>query len=452
MFRGNKKIAMGLITVTMLAMPMMPKAVSLPAEITTTTTITEDIKLENDVVIKGNSKIVFGKDGITLDLNGHKIETAEDNNNYALANHAASGVNAVAQSVTIKDSAQTKGKIVCGYNGNQIASCVQNYGTMKIEGVTIEANWSAIKNEEGATLVVTDSNITSKRGDAFTVQTYGTSTFSNSTIRNTSSTGTAFAQLTYMDFAAKSTFNNSVIEGSTAISVEVRTGNEPATGTVKNEVTINDSTIKGGYNTSLTDKIEQTTLLSGNINAPLEYSKYATNGSKLTVNTNVPEGNYEIPNGVKIIIPENIVVNTDADFYGENFSDDTVEIKNLADYSVVENAVNKVYEYFLKIEEEYKDMEIESVYDIFTEESVNKLFDTMNEQVVRYLRADQQDQVNAMAQNIETALANLVKISDVTTNSNPKTIDNIALYITVAIVSIALLVLATKKILVKGDK
>ena len=29
--------------------------------------------------------------------------------------------------------------------------------TMKIEGVTIEANWSAIKNEEGATLVVTDS-------------------------------------------------------------------------------------------------------------------------------------------------------------------------------------------------------------------------------------------------------------------------------------------------------
>lgn len=426
---GNLIKKVGLSLVAFLLVPVVTNAqVELSDDIDTTVTYTEDVVLTKDITIKEGAKIV-AKGNITIDLGGYTI-TKEGENNLKHANYAIDI--AKNSDVTLKN-----GNITCASTTD---SCIRNYSKLTITDLNVTADFTAIKIEEASTATITNSSITSSKSNAGTIMNYGTTTVSDSNITNKD--GVAVFSLTYKDYSSKITVNNSIINARRAVETYYDDGvSAPTKDTTTNEVIINGGEIKGKGEIALREVPKSaakpgTLTVSGNISAPLTVLEYTTNGTVLTVNANSVEGvEYNLPSGVKVIIPENIIVadtaikTTDKDAI-TNFNDP-------ADYTEV-----------IKAKELYDKLD----KSLYTEESVAALEAAVNK-IVTGKKIGDQDLVNKMAEDINKAYKNLVKVEvkeptpDNEPEKNPATGDNVGTYVSLLILSVGALGISTKKVL-----
>ncbi|MDE6284569.1 MAG: hypothetical protein K2M17_02390, partial [Bacilli bacterium] len=127
----KKTNLIGVALTALIIAPTIANAATLPSPVDGKITMTEDIILDNKFLIASDTEII-------LDLNGHTLTGPTIN--YAIDNRGT---------LTIMDSAETKGSIVCPASTlSYDSSCVRNYKNMEINGVTINADWTAVKNEE----------------------------------------------------------------------------------------------------------------------------------------------------------------------------------------------------------------------------------------------------------------------------------------------------------------
>jgi len=441
---SGKLNLIGVILVAMAFVPVVASAAELSGTQLGDVYLTEDTTLTGDVILgDGMSLNVASGKTVTLDLNGFTIDKngARD---YAINNQGV---------LTIVDNGATKGKITCE---SDYSSCVRNAKTLVMDGVTVEAVYTALKTEELTTTTVKDSSLTSslKRADgdtAGTIMNYGTTTVENSKISNTAEGGVAVYALTYLDYSSSITVNNSDLEADQAVQTFYDDGAaKPTQNTTKANVVLNGGTISEGSIINVrpiddTTPSNATVKVEGEITAPISVLPYAQADTKITLNTDVTSGDVEIPADVTLVVPEGVEFKAETlTNNGTIETDDNREIINgeavekAADYSKVEEALEKAS----KIDES-----------LYTEESVKALTDAVAA-VVPDKKISEQAQVDAMAKAIEDAIKALeVKPSEpvvdpeepVVTPDVPQTSDNVLTYVTSGLLSALGLAVVIKK-------
>lgn len=270
------------------------------AETATTLPADQDgkITLDQDVALTREFKVTTGQD-ITIDLAGHTLtgpavnEDAYDG--YAINNYYGT--------LKIIDSGSTKGKIVCPSNDS---SCVRNYGTLEVDGVTIESDFIAIKNEEASTLTVKNSNISSGE-DSVSIENYGTATINDSKINAT--TGIAIFAMTYNDYSSTTTIKDCVIDATRAI-VSWYDGSKSES--ASSQIIVNGGTFSSNATIELKEDGTASSLnINGEVTGPAAILPYAQKDSTIILNQKVE--NVTVPQGVTVrtINGLNVVENED---------------------------------------------------------------------------------------------------------------------------------------------
>jgi hypothetical protein len=269
--------------------------------------MTGDVRLTDNVALGGGQTLSIAT-GVTatLDLNNYTID--KTGNNYAITvgdNKAPYDAD-----LTIKD-----GAVTCV---STTASCIENSGTMTLDNVTVDAVYTAVKNEEVSTMTINDSTITSNTGGGV-ILNYGDMDINDSTITNQEVGGKGIWALTY-GTPSDTTITNSIInvtgfaidetcevdKGDTGCG-SVSTGIYAADTTV----TINGGSISSGatFNTTWlngTNHSSTEAAITGAVTAPITALEYAQSGAKITLNGNVNGGSYTVPAGVILIVPDGI--------------------------------------------------------------------------------------------------------------------------------------------------
>lgn len=284
-------------------------ATSLPAaDENGVVTLTENVDLTSAIVLKADSNIK------TIDLNGYTL-TRPGYYGYLINSST---------DLTIKN-----GNIVCEKeeavaNGSKpessSSSCVRNNGTLNVEKVKIDAYWTALKSEEGTTVTIKDSQLSSESGTAGTILNYGTARIENSTVRAAEvPTGAAIFTMSYAESADRAWGGTVVVNGSTIegywpvlLGYYDAISNEhglPTTVTFEGENTIKVSSEEGEFmhKHSKNTKEDDTMEISGKITAPIDALEYLNDGDTLVLNEDVTE-DIEIPVGVTVVVPEGITV------------------------------------------------------------------------------------------------------------------------------------------------
>ena len=174
--------------------------------------------------------------------------------------------------------------------------------------------------------------------------------------------------------------------------------------------------------TQTTAVISDNAVINGKVVLSYNDNKPITNTPELTINGGSING--DVVNST----PSELVI-TAGDINGNISTSGKITVSD-ADYSKVEELINKANQLDKTL---------------YTEDSIKALEDAINK--VDYTKnVLEQDEVDEMASNIEKALNNLVQPSQ-STVTNPKTADNILLYVISSIAGLGLATVATKKIL-----
>lgn len=275
-------------------------AETLPAAKDGKITLTEDVALVKEFKVNENQSI-------TIDLAGHTL-TGPENLKPGTREGGYDGytINSFG-SLKIIDSGTSKGKIICPSDDS---SCIRNYKTLEIDGVSIESNFISVKNEEASELTIKNSNITSY-GKSSSIQNYGNSIVTDSIISATNNSVAIFA-LTYRDYSSKITINNSFIDAKRAILTSYDNGS------FKSETASSSVIINGGsFSSDATIVQEENSTASsikinGEVTGPAAILPYTQTGSIITLNEKVSDA--EVPEGVKVntsLDGAEVVVNSD---------------------------------------------------------------------------------------------------------------------------------------------
>ncbi len=255
----------------------------LPNESGNTITLTENVTLTSEHKVESGNH--------TIDLQGHTITAT---NGYAI--NVASGA-----TLTIKDSSSGKTGKIIHTTGEQ--SCIRNEGTLTLEGVKVESNFVAVKNEKDATMTIKNSTITSSyaKADTAAVLNFGKGTIENSTVESTGAKGVAISGIIGTEKTNSTlTVTNSTVKANWyAISTCSR-----------DKITVENGKIEGPLSaTSGKDQID----IKGNVEGPMNAVRYAVSGAKVTLNednVNVKNDVY-VNEGVTLVIPEGKKVSVD---------------------------------------------------------------------------------------------------------------------------------------------
>lgn len=301
MKRANKIGLAGVMAAAFIATPLTANAAtSLPEpDANGVVTLTENVDLQSALVLKADSNIK------TIDLNG---KTLRRPGYYGYLINSSTDL-------TIKN-----GNIVCEIedsvaNGTtpekKSSSCIRNNKSLVVEDVNVKAYWTALKAEEGTTLTIKNSTVSSQSGTAGTILNYGTAKIENSNIKAaTDPNGTAIFTMSYAESADKAwgasvLVNGSTIEGYWPVLLgkydEISdTHGLPTTVSFEGENTIISN---GGFLRKDTDRDDTKLGISGKITAPIDALSYLKKGDTLTVNEDISE-DVVVPEGITIVVPQ----------------------------------------------------------------------------------------------------------------------------------------------------
>lgn len=206
----NKKVALlGTVAAALIIAPTITKAATnLPTAVDGKITLTEDVEL---------SATWTNTETVELDLAGYKITKAADRM-YAINNKG---------NLTITDSSEDKtGMVECtSTNITGTITCVNNFengSELTIDGTTIQANVTAVKNNENAKLNIINAYIVSlgSEGRGIAVQNFGEATIKDSYIEShNGERGFAINALSYAGNDSSTTVEGSIISGKYAVAV-----------------------------------------------------------------------------------------------------------------------------------------------------------------------------------------------------------------------------------------
>lgn len=291
----EKKLISGFILAVLLLLTVLTlnsQAVvnTLPAAVDGVITLTEDVTLTEKYVISEGTTL-------KIDLNGYTLTGTSSN--YTIENKG---------NLTIVDNGITKGKIV---GVAPSSSCIRNLGTLKVEGVTIESAFIAIKNDvEGdfyGNLTVKDSTLLSSYSgtDTGTVMNWGKATIENSTI-TASSTGVAVYPISGYTTAKNSetTINDTILEGKYAVYSKKYDTSDTTTQTIN----INDGEVKGRITATPAGGSDAS--VKGNVKVSSDYLSYvlafSKEGANIILTTDLSGKDITVPEGVTLTIPEGV--------------------------------------------------------------------------------------------------------------------------------------------------
>lgn len=292
---------------TACALPLSTKALatSLPeADANGVVTLTEDVDLQSALVLGGNSNIKV------IDLAGHTLRRP-GYYGYLINNSSE---------VTIKN-----GNIVCEEeddikNGTKpvksSSSCIRNNGSLTVDNVKVDAFWTALKVEEGQNLTIKNgSEITSRDGSAGAIMNYGNTTVEDSTITGAKDpNGTAI-------------FTMSIYYGGKAYEANVNVKNSTLNAywpvllgkydEISEEKGLANNVTLEGKNTILTNnskilrkdvaRDDAVLSISGEITAPIAALEYMEDGTKLILNQDLKE-EVTVPTGMTLVVPAGVSV------------------------------------------------------------------------------------------------------------------------------------------------
>ncbi len=314
--KNLKKIVFGL-----LAMLVMVTSVS-AEDLTAMPTPDENgvIKLESNVNLS-QTYVIESYVTITIDLNGHTI--TGPTSGYAINNKGT---------LTIQDTAETKGLITCTTEENQ-NSCIRNAKKLVVDGAKVNsAKFVALKNESTGTMTVRNQSVISSgvdnstiKGNTATIFNLGDLTIDNSKVESTGSQGVAVMSLDYPgpeegEGNATATITNSTITATGSKSVAINSTNG---GEMKVENSTVDSVAASGNGSAI---IKDSTIngsvagpdkdvaLEGDIKTKyVAVVKYAKENSKieLTANDSINNDTTVVPEGVTLVIPKGISLSLD---------------------------------------------------------------------------------------------------------------------------------------------
>ncbi len=266
-------------------------------------TLQGDVILDNSWVIGDNIK--------TIDLNGHTLTRGV---RYGYLINVAGP-----RELTIKN-----GTVVCGKEAaveagekpeKKSSSCIRSYGSLNVDNVKVDAYWTAVKAEEGTTLNIKNSTISSQSGTAGTILNYGAATIDNSTIKAASvPNGAAIFTMSYADakdgnFGASVLVKGSTVEGYWPILLGKYDDYSEEHGLATNVSFEGENTIisDGGFVRKDTTREDVTLNIDGVVTAPIEALKYLADGSTLKLNENLTE-EITVPSGITLEVPAGIAV------------------------------------------------------------------------------------------------------------------------------------------------
>ncbi len=277
-----------------------------PAELTPdangVVTLQGNVTLDSSWVLAANSNIK------TIDLNGHTLTRGV---RYGYLINSSTDL-------TIKN-----GKVVCGKEQAVIdgekaetssSSCIRSYGSLTVDGVDVDAYWTALKAEEGTTLSIKNSRVSSQSGTAGTILNYGNATIENSSIKAASvPNGAAIFTMSYADktgnFGANVLVKGSTVEGYWPVLLGKYDDYSEENGLPTSVSFEGENTIisDGGFLRKDSARDEVTLSISGEVTAPSEALKYLEEGSKLTLNEDLTE-EVTIPDGMTLVIAPGVDV------------------------------------------------------------------------------------------------------------------------------------------------
>ncbi|PWL96877.1 MAG: hypothetical protein DBY04_06755, partial [Clostridiales bacterium] len=249
-----------------------------------------------------NIKIPAGAN-IVLDLNGNTLthDAATTPTPYAVDN---------AGTLEIVDNGTTKGAIVSTATST---SCVRNDvgGNLTLTGVSVSSAFVAVKNENDATLTMTDSVITSTytKADTGAVLNWGIATLTNTTVD-----GGANAPAVFATAGADGGKDSSItlVECDLSGKYAVYAKKYNATDTNTAEVVIEGGTLtasgtqgiiatsSGGGKASIKGEV------SANAKAVSSVLTYAEAGATVTLTEDLTNKSLEVPAGVTFIVDEGV--------------------------------------------------------------------------------------------------------------------------------------------------
>lgn len=254
------------------------------------------ITLSEDVILSEKYVINEGE-MITIDLNGHTLTGPSDN--YAIENKG---------NLKIVDSGLVKGKIFCPSSSS---SCVRNLDKLKVDGVTIESAFVAIKNDvEGnfyGDLTVENATISSSyaKTDTGTIMNWGKATVTNSRV-NASASGVAVYATSGSTAGKNSEINlvSNIIEGKYSIYGMNYQSSDGTTQTINVEGGQLNGNISAmasrGSSVSIKGKVATTDTALSNV------LSFADEGAEIILTSDLTNKKITVPEGVTLNIQEGV--------------------------------------------------------------------------------------------------------------------------------------------------
>lgn len=277
--------------------------------------LTEDVKLTEKYVVGDGETI-------TIDLAGHTLQGPSDN--YAIDNLG---------DLTIVDSSDSKGKIVCRAES---ASCVRNFNTMNINGVTIDSHFIAVKSEPKCTLKIEESTISAVTETG--LLNAGNATINTSKI-STESTRTGAVYITSGTLAGSTSsldISSSTLEGKYVIDYD-------KTKKLTKDLNITDTKLQGGVPTKMLLSLQKLNVTVDGDNTVgadgvVFFTKHGENGATITL-TEDAKKTINIPEGVTLIVPEGVTLDVASTLTSKGNLEVYGTLKNANAY----NETTKVY-------------------------------------------------------------------------------------------------------------
>lgn len=291
-------------------------ASSLPEAIDGKITLTEDVVLTEKYVINDGETI-------TLDLAGHTLQGPSSD--YAIDNLGA---------ISIMDSGNSKGKIVCRAASQ---SCVHNFNTMDIKGVTIDSQFIAVKSEPKCTLEIDGTTISAVTEAG--LLNAGNATVNNSYIKTTSTKAAAvyITSGSSRDATSDLDIKNSTLEGKKYVL------NYDKTKSIAKNLHVTNIKAKGATHSNLLLSLKGLTVAVDGDNevgagGVIFFTSHAKSGATITL-TESTSKTMNIPEDVTLIVPEGITLGVASKITVKG----NLEVKGTLENANVYNRTKRVY-------------------------------------------------------------------------------------------------------------
>ncbi len=266
-------------------------------------TLTDDVKLASTLVLGENSNIK------TIDLAGHTLSRGVK---YGYLINSSTDLTIKNGSVVCeKEESVIDGTV----QENKSSSCIRNNKSLTVEGVKLDAYWTALKAEEGTVMTVKNSTVTSESGTAGAIMNYGNTRVDNSTIKGSAvPNGASILTMSILyggkAYDANVTINNSTLDAYWPVilgkydaasedSSEKHTNNVSFEG---ENVIISDNFVRRD-----TKRDDVALEVNGKITATKEALDYLAEGATLVLNKNITEETIVLT-GKKLVIANGVEV------------------------------------------------------------------------------------------------------------------------------------------------